>query len=65
MTQEQTEKIWVVVKVCRGIPALVEVYHDRHLAYTREQILRKDMHPEYDETDVFETHIRDAIPSKT
>ncbi len=62
MVKEQTELLWAVVKVESGIPVMVEAYRDRQSAEMREQSLRKDMHPENDETGVFEIQIEDAIP---
>lgn len=57
MPQGQPELLWVVVKVESGIPVVVEAYRDRQSAEMREQPLRKDMHPENDETGVFEVQI--------
>ena len=57
MPQGQPELLWVVVKVESGIPVVVEAYRDRQSAEMREQSLRKDMHPENDETGVFEVQI--------
>jgi hypothetical protein len=62
MSQAEAETIWIVVKASRGIPAFVEAYRDSELAYMREQALREVMHLEYDETDVFETCVRDFPP---
>jgi len=53
-SQEQPEMLWVVVKVESGIPVLAEVYRDEQSAEMREQSLRECMHPENDETGVFE-----------
>ena len=58
MVKEQTELLWAVVKVESGIPVMVEAYRDRQSAEMREQSLRKDMHPENDETGVFEIQYR-------
>jgi hypothetical protein len=60
--QKQSELLWVVVKVESGIPVMVEVYRDKQSAEMREQSLRKCMHPENDETDVFEIQIEHATP---
>jgi len=60
--QKQPELLWVVVKVESGIPVMVEVYRDRQSAEIREQSLRKYMHPENDETGVFEIQIGYATP---
>ena len=55
--REQPETLWVVVKVESGIPVIVEAYRDKQSAEAREQYLRKCMHPENDETGVFEIQI--------
>jgi hypothetical protein len=54
MAQEQLELLWVVVKVESGIPVMVEAYRDKRYAQMRERSLRKHMHPENDETGIFE-----------
>jgi hypothetical protein len=56
--QKRTERVWIVVKVSRGLPSLAEAYRDKKSAYAREQALRVNINIEYDETDVFETRIR-------
>lgn len=58
--QAHCELLWAVVKVESGIPVAVEAYRDRQSAETREQFLRRYMHPENDETGVFEVHIAHA-----
>lgn len=55
--QKQPEPLWVVVKVESGIPVTVEAYRDKQSAEMREQFLRTYMHPENDETGVFEIQI--------
>jgi len=62
MIHDQPELLWIVVKVESGIPVLVEAYRDWQSAERRAQLLRTDMNPENDETGVFETRIRHAIP---
>lgn len=62
MLQEQPELLWVVVKVQSGIPVTVEAYRDRQSAEIREQFWRKYMHPENDETGIFEVQIGHSIP---
>jgi hypothetical protein len=62
MPQQQPELLWIVVKVERGIPVMVEAYRDQQSADMREQFLREHMHPEYDETGVFEVQIPYATP---
>jgi len=60
--QKQPELLWVVVKVESGIPVMVEAYRDKQSAEVRERSLRKCMHPENDETGVFEIQIEHATP---
>ena len=62
MAQSNSETIWVVVRVSRGLAHSAEAYSDRRLAYLREKALRTDMHVEYDDSDVFEVCIRDSLP---
>lgn len=56
-TQEQPELLWVVVKVESGIPGMVEAHRDEQSAKIRERSLRRHMHPENDETSVFEVEV--------
>lgn len=51
------EPAYIVVSVEAGIPTAVEAYRDLHSAQEREQFLRKRMHPENDETGIFEIFI--------
>lgn len=60
MPEEQSEPLWIVVKVESGIPVTVEAYRDGLTAETREQSLRWCMHPENDETGIFEVQIGHA-----
>jgi hypothetical protein len=62
MPQKQSELLWVVVEVASGIPVTVEVYQDEQSARKREQFLRAHIHPENDETGVFEVQIECAVP---
>jgi len=62
MSQEQFDLLWVVVKVESGIPVTVEAYRDRQYAEMRERRLRKCMHPENDETGIFEIRIGHMDP---
>lgn len=59
MTERQPELLWAVVKVESGIPVMVEAYRNEQAAMTREQCLRAHMHPENDETGVFEVQLQD------
>jgi hypothetical protein len=57
MSHKKSERLWVVVEVQSGIPVIAEAYRDRHSAEIREQSLRKHMHPENDETGLFEIQV--------
>lgn len=46
--------LWAVVKVVSGIPTAVELYRGKKEAEKRERFLRRRMHPENDETGIFE-----------
>ena len=52
MKKKNSSRLWVVVEVQSGIPALAEVYSDRLSAEKREVNLRKKMRPDYDEVGV-------------
>jgi hypothetical protein len=60
-TANESKAIWVVVLVQSGIPTLVEAYEDEETAKNREEVLREDIRPDYDETGVFEVEI--GVPS--
>lgn len=64
MPKKNSSRVWVVVEVQSGIPALAEVYTDRLSAEKREVNLRKKMRPDYDEVGVFETAIKAAKPAR-
>jgi hypothetical protein len=55
--QQNGEVIWVVVLVQSGVPVLVEAYFDEKNAEIREQALREDINPDYDEVGLFEVKI--------
>jgi len=58
MYKTDTQIVNIVVKVESGIPVFVEAYKDIKEALKREKVLRKQMHPENDETGVFEVQIK-------
>ncbi len=60
MTKKNSSRVWVVVEVQGGIPALAEVFCDRPSAEKREASIRKKLRPDYDEVGVFETTIKAA-----
>jgi hypothetical protein len=64
MSKKNSNRVWVVVEVQSGIPALAEVFSDRPSAEKRETNLRKKIRPDYDEVGVFETTIKAAKPAR-
>lgn len=61
--QKHCESLWIIVKVESGIPVMAEAHRSRQSAELREQVLRRCMHPENDETGIFEVRVEQAIPS--
>lgn len=57
MTPNEVSVIWTVVLVQSGIPVLVEAYRDEATARSREEILRQDINPDYDEVGIFEVEL--------
>jgi len=53
MNDKKNPIAWVVVEVAAGIPVSVDGFKSRKAAQKHEQKLRKEMHPENDETGVF------------
>jgi hypothetical protein len=53
MSDKKNPIAWVVVEVAAGIPVSVEGFKSQKAAQKHEQKLRKEMHPENDETGVF------------
>lgn len=60
MSEDRAQTLWVVVKVESGIPVIAEGYLDRQSAEVREHHFREHMHPENDETGVFEIQVSNA-----
>lgn len=54
---QRTQKMWVVVEVQNGIPTLVRIFDEPVEARAYENNVRQDMHPENDETGIFEVEI--------
>jgi len=52
------ETIWIAVKVERGFPAMVNCFSTEKSALEQEEIWRKDMNMDYDETEVFEVSLK-------
>ena len=53
-TNNQPKRAWIVVHAMAGIPVQVKAYRHEKSAKKRERIFRKEMHPENDETGIFE-----------
>jgi hypothetical protein len=58
MCKIDKQKFHIVIEVKSGIPVLAEAYRNKKKAFEREKTLRKKMHPENDETGVFEVEIK-------
>lgn len=52
--KKRTNKLYLVVYVYSGIHVSAELYRNRRAAEKREKALRQEMHPENDETAIFE-----------
>lgn len=63
MVQGQSETVWVVVKVERGIPTDVEGFRDLQSAQICEEFFRADINPNDDETGIFEVQIQETAAS--
>ena len=62
MSEENSEQAkWVAVFVWRGIPVKAKGYRSRELAEEQAEIWRKEMNPDYDETDVLPLEISNAV----
>ncbi len=60
VSENRARTLWVVVKVESGIPVIAEGYLDRQSAVMREHYFREHMHPENDETAVFQIRVSNA-----
>ena len=57
MIPAQSESIWVLVYVRRGIPATVEAFYDGAEAQERENVIRQNINVNDDETGLFHINI--------
>lgn len=55
--KKQANTLYIVVEVCSGVPLSAKLYHNKQAAKKHEKALRKAMHPENDETAIFEVKI--------
>ena len=60
MPTAQHNKIWVLVKVEKGLPAHVEAFRHEDAAWERLRSLRPELREEYDAADVFEVEVQDG-----
>ena len=55
MSEENKEQVvWVAIFIWRGFPVKAKGYRSRELAEEQEEIWRKEMNPDYDETGVLQ-----------
>ncbi len=58
MSEENKKQVWwVAIFVWRGFPVKAKGYRSRELAEAQEEIWRKEMNPDYDETGVLQLEI--------
>ncbi len=57
-TNREHSKIFIVVHVYSGIPALAEAYLDETTAIDRAEELKADINPEYEVVDVFDAQLK-------
>lgn len=57
MTVANKQKIWAAIKIERGFPIEVKGYQNRKSAEKQEQVWRKHINLDYDETGVLEMSV--------
>jgi len=57
MAKEINQQVWVAVRIERGFPVEAKGYRNKESAEKQEQIWRKDINLDYDETGVLEMEI--------
>lgn len=57
MPKPKPKSLWIVVEVWHGLIQPPEAFKNKQSAKSREQALRKEMNPEYDEVGLFEVNI--------
>ena len=62
MAKKEENIIWIAVKVERGFPAKVKVFHRERTALAQESLWRKNMNLDYDDTGVFEVTLEANDP---
>jgi hypothetical protein len=57
MARENNQQVWIAVRIERGFPVEARGYRNRESAEKQEQIWRKGINLDYDETGVLEMKI--------
>ncbi len=52
--QTQARRLWIVVKIERGVPVMIDAYSDKRSAKRRENFLRLHMRQGFDQVGIFE-----------
>ncbi len=47
------KRLWVVVKIERGVPVMIDAFRDKRSAKTRAEFLRLHMRPDVDRVELF------------
>lgn len=55
---KRPKRLWVVMKMERAVPVMIDAYVDRRSANRREQFLRQHMRPETDQVEVFQVKLQ-------
>ena len=53
----QVKKLWIVLKIERGVPVMIDAYRDKRSAAKRERFLRQHMCLEMDQVKLFEIKV--------
>ncbi len=56
-SEGRPKRLWVVVKIERGVPVMMDAYRDKRSANRRDRFLRQHMHAEMDEVRLFELRL--------
>ena len=56
-TGSASKKMWVVLKVERGVPVMIDAYRDKRSALKRERFLNQHLRPERDEVKLIELKV--------
>ena len=64
-TLKPAKRLWVVVKIERGVPVMIDAYRDKRSAKTRAEFLRLHMRPESDSVELFAISIDKRVVHKS